>query len=412
MTIAILEVCANTHYTLTNALIKTYSTDPNNSIVVYTTPFIAKVLQEGSISDNTQIVVFEDKKNEQTFFKTIENRSFDRLHICTIEDYYHSFAEFRPQAKKIFLHIHDIDTWYLNDFKHAFKNYQYTLRHRPNRLRETARFVRDMLIRHPARQAILKNFRAYDLTFVVLSQRQKTFLSQFEDDKKILAFPSIINEGVEKLPNKISSDAKIRICIPGIVTDSRRDYSGLFAILDNILPIIKDKLVFDLLGFIEKTEPHLLKKIQELEQKGLEILYSTKFIDAVRFDTALEEADILLNNQVVTVSHTGQYGMTKDSGLLYNIVRGGKPAIFPTSYAVDHEFEDVLMYYSTADELKDILLHIANRSVCLKKYQENALQLSRNYTPKSLYKKLVQATDITNPPFITNDSHTNPHSKS
>ncbi len=389
MTIAILEICAHTHYTLTNALIKTYSTDPTNNIVVYTTPFIAKVIQEGGILDNTQIVVFDKNENEQAFFQKIEKSQYDRLHICTIEDYYQSFAQFRPQTQKLFLHIHDIDTWYLNDFKNAFKNYLHTFRHRSNRLRETARFVRDMLIRHPARQAILKNFRTYDLTFVVLSQRQKTFLSQFEDKKKILAFPSIINEGIEKLPKATAPDAKIRICIPGIVTDSRRDYSGLFTILETILPDIKDKLIFDLLGFIEKSEPYLLKKIQELEQKGLEILYSTEFIDAVRFDTALDEADILLNNQVVTVSHTGQYGMTKDSGLLYNIVRGGKPAIFPTSYAVDQEFEDVLMYYSNAEELKNILLQIANKNVCLKKYQDNAQQLSQNFTPQSLYKKLV-----------------------
>ena len=69
MKIAILEICASTHYTLTNALIKTYSTNPDNQIVVYTSAFIAKVIQDGGVSKNTQFVVFDPSKKAADFLQ-------------------------------------------------------------------------------------------------------------------------------------------------------------------------------------------------------------------------------------------------------------------------------------------------------------------------------------------------------
>jgi hypothetical protein len=389
MKIAIIEVCSSTHYTLTNALIKTYSTDSNNQIVVYTTEFIAKILRDGGLSNNTQLVVLKEGQDATAFFNDIEKTPFDRLHICTVEDYYDQFKAFNPQVKTLYFHIHDIDTWFVGDVKSSFKNLLFNIQHRPNKIRETARFVRDVLVRKPARDQFLAQTRNRNHAFVVLSHRQKTYLSQFVAAKDIIVFPSLINEGVEKIAVKTETNGKIRICIPGVVTDTRRDYSGLFLILEGILPQIKDKLVFDFLGFIDKTEPHLLGKIQNLEKKGLTTHYSVEFVDAQTFDESLDKADILLNNQKVTVSHTGQYGMTKDSGMLFNIVRGAKPAIFPAEYAVDKDFEAVLLSYASEEALKNILLDLANGQISLDKYKAKAVALAQDYTPKSLYKRLV-----------------------
>ena len=102
MKIAILEICASTHYTLTNALIKTYSTDPNNQIVVYTTEFIGKVIKEGGISKQTSLVIFDTTKKVGDFLKDIENTPFDRLHICTVSPNFKQFKQFKPNVKSLF----------------------------------------------------------------------------------------------------------------------------------------------------------------------------------------------------------------------------------------------------------------------------------------------------------------------
>ena len=99
MKIAILEICASTHYTLLNALIKTYCTDSHNTIVVYTLDNIAKSLKDGGIPDRTKVVVLNPHDNIGQFLKNIENTPFDRLHICTIENYYREFSQFNPKIK-------------------------------------------------------------------------------------------------------------------------------------------------------------------------------------------------------------------------------------------------------------------------------------------------------------------------
>jgi hypothetical protein len=394
MTIAILEICASTHYTLTNALIKTYSTEPDNQIVVYTTEFIAKVIREGGISEQTRLVVLDETSDAVDFLKNLEKTPFDRLHICTVAAYFKAFKAFQPNVKELFWHIHDIDRWFNASLKNSFKNAVYNIKHYPDKVREVARFAREVMVRNPARALIFNKLMQFNPYLVVLSLSQKKYLSQFVPNDKIIAFPSLINEGTPRTITKSEQDkGKTRICIPGMVTDTRRDYSGLFKILDTILPQIKGKLIFDFLGFVEKRELNLLHKLQELEAQGLDVLYSADFVDAVTFDNSLDKADILLNNQKVNVSHTGKYGLTKESGLLFNIVRGAKPAIFPSAYAVDKEFEDVLMYYRSDKELTDILLGLANGSMSMDTYKTKAEQIAVNYTPKSLYKRLVKGND-------------------
>jgi hypothetical protein len=389
MKIAILEICASTHYTLTNALIKTYRTNPENSIVVYTNEFIAKVIQESGAHEDTTFIIFDENKPVTPFLKDIENIQFDRLHICTIAKYFNEFAHFNPDIKELFFHVHDIDMWFDTSVKSAFKNSIYNIIHYPDKAREIARFAREIWVRNPARGKIMGHIQKMNPYYIVLSSRQKGYLSQYVDNNKVIAFPSIINEGIKKPQLQGTHKDKIRICIPGIVTDTRRDYSGLFKILESILPQIKGKLVFDFLGFVERRELNLLQKLQNLEKKGLDVIYSVEFVDAVTFDESLDKADILLNNQKVTVSHTGKYGLTKESGLLFNIVRGAKPAIFPAEYAVDKEFEDAIIYYNGTQELTDIILGLAHKTLPLEKYKNRAAEISYEYTPQNLYGRLI-----------------------
>ncbi len=393
MKIAIVEISASTHYTLTNALIKTYSTDPNNQIVVYTSAFIAKIIKDGGIPEQTRLVIFNPQIKAEDFLNTLADTFFDRLHICTIGDKSKAFSQFKPHASIVFFHIHDVDMWFQRGVANALKNAVYNIMHYPDKVREIGRLGREVLVRNPARTTVLNNLMRENLYFVVLSHRQKEYLSQFVAENKIIAFPTLINEHTEPTASQNSEPTgKIRICIPGMVTDTRRDYTGLFKILEDILPHIKGKLVFDFLGFVEKRELHLLHKLQNLERMGLDVLYSAQFVDAVTFDLSLNKADILLNNQKVTVSHTGKYGLTKESGLLFNIVRGAKPAIFPTAYVVDAEFEDVLMYYNSDTELTNLLMGLANGTISIEPYKTKVAALALNYTPKNLYKRLVNTS--------------------
>jgi hypothetical protein len=160
--------------------------------------------------------------------------------------------------------------------------------------------------------------------------------------------------------------------------------------MDSVFDDIKDKLVFDFLGFVEKSEPQLLAKMQEFERRGLEVIYYTEFVFGKKFDNALAQADILLNNQIVVVSHTKKYGVSKESGMIFNMIRGSKPGIFPMAYAVDKVFEDSLLYYNSDKELKDIILGLAKGSINMRVLRTNAEAMAFKFTPKNLYGRLVK----------------------
>jgi hypothetical protein len=398
MKIAILEICSHTHYSVINGLIKTYSTDPHNSIVLYTNESIAKAIRENGFNQNTSLVVMDAdaKLNEDyvsQFLSKIEKNNYDRLHICTLEAHYKAFSQFTPSVKEVFLHVHDIDIWFDSNVKNNLKNFVFHLKNKANIVRETAKLVREIVVRNPKRQQILDNIQKYKHHYVVHSTGQKSYLRQFVGDTSIIIFPFAINEGLEKPQSPSPQKGKIRICIPGIVTDSRRDYSGLFKILETIMPKIKDKLIFDFLGFVEKREPQLLEKIRDLEKQGLEVYYYTEFVYGEKFDSAIEKSDILLNNQKVTTSHTTKYGVTKESGMLFSIIRGSKPGILPQAYAVDKEFEDVLLYYTSDESLKDIILGLASGAIQVEKYKAQAIEVARSYTPQNLYGRLVKKSE-------------------
>jgi hypothetical protein len=397
MKIALLEICIPTHYSAINGLIKTYSVEPNNSIVLYTTESIAKAIRENGKPDSTELVIMSDNERISDFLKKIEKIHFDRIHVCSIESHFKEFAEFKPNVDEYFYHVHDVDIWFEDNFKTGVKNWIYSIQNKPQKIRETAKFVRDIFVRKGQRRAILSFIKSKKHQYIVHSKGQRDFLSQFVESKKITVFPFAINEGIEKNVVSKKKNAKIRICIPGIVTDSRRDYTGLFSILDKILPQIKDSLSFDFLGFVEKSEPHLLQKMHQFEQQGLEIYYYTDFVFGQKFDNALDKSDLLLNNQKVTTSHTTKYGVTKESGMLFNMIRAVKPGILPKAYAVDADFEDSIIYYDSENQLTEILLNLANGSIQLEKYTDAAYSLAQKYTPQSLYSRLInQETIATN----------------
>jgi hypothetical protein len=401
MTIAILEICTQTHYSAINGLIKTYSTDPNNTIDVYVNEGTAKPLRENGMTDNARLHVFEKDGNADAFLKNIEKQAYDRLHICTIEDFFKEFSRFKPMAKKVIFHVHDIDIWFDSNWSNNIKNFIFNIKNKSDKVRETAKFLRNVLIRNPTRDRILKNIQKFEHQYIVHSDGQKNYLSEFVDNGKIIIFPFAINEGIEKpLMNGVQKE-KIRICIPGIVTDTRRDYTGLFKILHDILPDIKGKLTFDFLGYVEKTEPLLLEKLQDLEKRGLDVLYYTDFVYGKKFDAALDKADILLNNQKVTVSHTTKYGVSKESGMLFNMIRGSKPGILPKEYAVNKEFEEAILYYTSDANLAEIFFKLADGTIDIENYKTKAAEIAQRYTPQNLYTRLVPTlTNVLNNPSV------------
>ena len=391
MLIGIIEVSEPNHYSAVNGLLKTYASNPDNQIIVYTLPSIQKALEENGLPKNSSFVVLDRDRSLKNLLDEVEKTKFERIHICTLFDNYREFAQFKPQTQEIFLHVHQCEEWYNDDLKRASDTLIPSLKSKDqNRAywRIVARSVRDYLVYRPLRRKMLADFdRQYQFKIIVHSQGQKEVLLDYSCKSPITVFPFAIYEGM----GDASEDNKVlRICIPGVITQAKRDYLGLFAILEDKAEVLRDRIELYLLGYItEREQAQMGEAIAKLQQSGYKVLYHDSFVYGEEFDQAIANSDILLNNQFISKNSTEVYGKTKESGMIFNMLRAAKPGLLPKEYNVSPEFNDCTLFFDDYVHLVDLVQNVVENPQRLQELKTAAKELSASYLPENLYPRLV-----------------------
>src|ERR1700741_689478 len=118
MNIVLVEICERFHYMVTHALIKTYSSSKENSLLVFIGEDIYENLKDDEHLPNVKFVIKNSNESTLDFFKKINSYSFDRIHYCTISKYYDEFIQILPKKNvEVFFHFHNIDLWFHNIVK-------------------------------------------------------------------------------------------------------------------------------------------------------------------------------------------------------------------------------------------------------------------------------------------------------
>ncbi len=391
MIIGIFEVSEPNHYSAVNGLLKTYASDRGNKIIVYTLPSIEKALLENGLPDNSRLVVLQENQSLKKLLDEAEEIAFDRIHICTIFDNYLEFGQFKPQTKDVYFHVHQIEEWYNDNFDRAINTLIPSLKNKDqNRQysRIIARAVRDFLVYRPIRKKMLDNFdKDYNLKLIVHSKGQKEALEEYSCKSPITIFPFAIYEGMEDS----SKDNKIlRICIPGVITQAKRDYLTLFEALEENAATLSDRIELYLLGYItDREKDEMGAAIQKLIDSGYKVLYHDTFVYGEEFDEAIANCDLLLNNQFISKNSTEVYGKTKESGMIFNMLRAAKPGFLPREYNVSQEFHDCTLFFDSYDHLMTLIQEIADNPQKLEHLKTAAQKLSTSYLPDNLYPRLV-----------------------
>jgi hypothetical protein len=393
MIIGIFEVSEPNHYSAVNGLLKTYASDPDNEIIVYTLPSIQKALVENGLPNNSRLVILEKNLSLKRLLDDAEHITFDRIHICTIFDNYGEFAQFKPQAKDIYFHVHQVEEWYNDDLQRAINTLIPSLKNKDQNRRYSriiARSVRDYLIYRPIRKKMLENFeRNYNLQLIVHSEGQKEALKAYSCNSPITIFPFAIYEGME---DASQDNQKLRICIPGVITQAKRDYLSLFEVLKQNAEALSDRIYLHLLGYItEREKDELSVAIQQLIDTGYEVYYHDTFVYGEEFDQAIANCDLLLNNQFISKNSTEVYGKTKESGMIFNMLRAAKPGLLPKEYNVAQEFYDCTLFFDSYDNLVNLIKEVVENPQRLKQLKTSAQKLSTSYLPNNLYPRLVDA---------------------
>jgi hypothetical protein len=388
--IGILEICEPNHYSAVNGLMKTYAYDSANNVYVFTIPKIKKALEESGLLPNIKIISWDDKQTSKIdFFNHINSFHLDRIHICTISGDYKSFADFHFDAKEIYTHIHNIDIWFNDTLDRALGIMLFDLKNKTanrKRYRIVGRFFLEFFFNRAYRKKYLNKLRNKSHQFIVHSEGQKGLLSKYIPQEKITVFPFAIYEG---LLDGSATNSKLRICIPGVITSERREYKLLFETLLERIQNVKGKLLIDLLGYIPESEKSEMESlIEKVQEAGIDVIYYQGFVFGKQFDDSLSQSDVLLNNQKVEKNTTGKYGVTKESGMIFNMIKGAKVGIIPSDYQVSDEFKASTLSFDSYQELGDLIEKLANNPEVIKSLKDKAIILSEAYSPVNLYERL------------------------
>jgi hypothetical protein len=387
--IGILEICEPNHYSAVNGLMKTYASEPSNQVYVFTIGKIGKALRENGLLPNIELIEWDEQGSMSDFLRKVEKYDLDRLHVCTIYIDYKAFVEFKPQVKEIYTHVHDIDLWFNDSLSRAWSVMWFDLKNKTaNRkyYRIVGRFFLEALINSRHRAKYLAQVKQKKHHYIVHSNGQKGLLAQFVPENKITVFPFAIYEGMN---DQSLDNEKLRVCVPGIITSERRDYKTMFTVLLKRLEKLKGKILFDFLGYIpdrEKTE--MEAEIKKVQEAGIDILYYPGFVFGQQYDDLLSKSDILLNNQKVEKNTSEKYGVTKESGMIFNMLRGAKPGIIPSAYQVNEEYKPSTLFFDDYEHLGDMMVDLVENPAKIKGMKDYAIQLSEQYLPQNLYKRL------------------------
>ena len=387
MRVGIVEICVKEHYMVVNAVLKTYSSQTSNEVYVFTLAEAVDLIQGGQdLGSNVHFVIMDATKPVADFLNQVEAFNLDRVHLTTVTKYFKAFYHFKPKTAQLFFHFHNIDLWFESAIsiqaKRLWKAY-FIDKIKFEWATQIKYSVKD-IFRDIYRKKFIKRLAKDKAKWIVLSEAQKKVLSQYIDVSNAIVFPTLVFE--PNLHQDLSvKGAKLRICIPGSVTQVRREYEQLFNMIELNFDWVKTHFSFDLLGFVPPNETHLLERIKALESNGLAIDYYTSFLEVKQFDLNLYAADILLSNLLLDQNEAIQ---TKETATVFHMVRGVKPGIFPQAFQLDSDLEASVIKFKDYQDLLRVFHVLIDEPEQLIALKQKAESLSKSYTPEYLYKRL------------------------
>lgn len=389
MRVGIVEIMETGHITLAETLCRIFCCDPENKVYLF---IIEKHAQNlGFLCDiypNLDMVVKDPGTEIGAFLNETGEYMLDRLYIVTLTKYYFKFSKLNFRTS-LFLTIHNIDEWFGNSFIRSVNKFLYSISGTSN-VNLWIYFFKVNFVFPYLKRAILRKVDQSDGRLVVLSgslQKRVRDLN-ITIPSEIVPFsvfdPSLLT--IDKPENE-----PLRICVPGIISQYRRNYMDLLDLIEKRFDQYKSLFIFDLLGGVQTANqfdnPHLiLQKIDMLKSKGFPIIdHRIQFIPPLEYNSELAKSDIILGNMNVVLNKYSVYGKTKETGIPFAMIRAAKPGILPDTYPVPEELSSSTLVYSSFENLGEILINLISNKMFVKDLKNKALENSKRFTPESVY---------------------------
>ena len=387
MRLGIIELM-DSHSTLIHSLINIYDFD-QNEIVIFTTPTINEYLRDLGKTENVQFVIKPDGQNLKSFLNTVKAYQLDKAYITTFTSSLTTLSRSRP-GFPVCLFIHNIDEWIkrttvkkIKDFVdavkiHGIKQFAYQLK---------KQFIYPILNRKISNMVIDSGGK-----FIVLNSLLKEQLTDTFPGEEIEILPFWIYDNRLSAPVIPKDSSRLSICIPGKLSTTRRDYLNLFHFIAEHLDLFIQNFELILLGnrspFKEERSDEIIKAAESLKAKGFRIQFYNEFIPFQEYSRILSGSDVLVGNVITHQGIGRSYGLTKDTGMVYNMVHAAKPGFVPEGFKAAKEFQDYIIVYEDYNMLLEKLLKIKNDRILLARLQKKARKASENFEPYQIYNRI------------------------
>lgn len=358
------------HYEMVNVLLNILP-DESNFLLLSNKRIIDKI-EKSTTNKKVKYINVKTFENIDIFFENcstiIQNENIDFIIFNTIDSYYKSI--WKNFIKKIeipiVVTIHNINTWLRPPFtlnKNALSNYYY----RKKIIKKTSAII----IQEELFIDYIKEHNLYRKPiFVVPHTLCENNIDTFENDK-------------------------LTIAIPGAIDGHRRDYNLCFNVIEKIhhqtnSNNIRYKFLGEIIGPIGEI---LYNKMKKIQNKNIDIIHLFSPESNALFDSEMSKCDIVflpLNVKTKYEGITEIYGLTKVTGVLYDMMRFQKPGIIPDEMIIPPNISSSIIKYKSEDELISIILNLVNDKNTLKHLQQNAKSNSDYYTKEKIRERFLK----------------------
>ena len=393
MRVGVAEIMETGHLTLAETICRIFSCDPGNQVFLFTLDKHAGNL--AFLSDTCPNLVISAKpsgKKMEEFLNDIETYALDRIYLVTLTKHFRIISKLRLKTR-LFLIVHNIDEWFGNSPRESVKKFLYSVSG-THYGKLWIYFFKVNFLFPSYKKRILEKVKKSDGRLVLLSRSLQNKLNNLNINiaSEVIPF-SVFNPSLAIVNSPLKK--QLRICVPGILSQYRRNYLALFNLMETQLAEFKALFVLDLLGGVQIENQFdnpalLLRRIDSLKSKGFSIIvHNIQYIPPVEYDLELSKADIIVGNMNVALNKFSSYGKTKETGIPFAMIRAAKPGILPDTYPVPEEISSSTLIYKDMNNLGEILADIISGRQNIEYLKKKALENSKKFSPESIYNKIL-----------------------
>ena len=135
-----------------------------------------------------------------------------------------------------------------------------------------------------------------------------------------------------------------------------------------------------------KKEP-ATKYVFKVEAHAIQDWFGTTNAKALQYNLETKELTEY-GNLKVNINSQSKYGETKETGVIFNMIKAAKPGVFPSSYQPLKELENACLFYN--DNLFETLQILVLNPSIINNLKNNIKEAVKEFEPLNLYQKLIK----------------------